>query len=301
MSPVRLGLCCIFAKEPIRFRATTASALVSLPRGDQLARLSALCLENAARLLLAVHAVKRLRIGAFRVMSPIFPRATHPAVGYTIDDLPDAPAITETFHEVKRFCAHHDIRLGFHPDQFVSLSSIRPDVTANSVRELDYQASVAELIGAEIINIHGGGAQGGKDVSLTRLRENISSLPERIRRRLTLENDDLVYTVRDLLPVCHDLGIPLVYDVHHHRCNPDGLTVEEATGLAMATWASHGREPWFHVSSPKNGWDGKPLRSHADYIDPRDFPSCWLPLSVTVDVEAKAKELAIIRLKSVIG
>jgi UV DNA damage endonuclease len=52
---------------------------------------------------------------------------------------------------------------------------------------------------------------------------------------LTLENDDISYTVSDLLPVCDKLAIPLVYDVHHHRCNPDGLPVEEATQLPEAT------------------------------------------------------------------
>ena len=43
------------------------------------------------------------------------------------------------------------------------------------------------------------------------------------------------------------MGILLVYDVHHHRCNPDGLSVEEATSQAMATWD---REPLFpHLQS----------------------------------------------------
>jgi len=88
----------------------------------------------------------------------------------------------------------------------------------------------------------------------------------------------------------------MVYDVHHHRCNPDGLSVEEATSLAMATWHNLGREPYFHISSPKNGGrEGSP-KPHADYINPADFPSCWHEQNITVDVEAKAKELAVLRL-----
>ena len=54
-----------------------------------------------------------------------------------------------------------------------------------------------------------------------------ADLPENVRSRLTLENDDVSYTVSDLLPVCEKLSIPLVYDVHHHRCKPDGLSVEK--------------------------------------------------------------------------
>ena len=53
-----------------------------------------------------------------------------------------------------------------------------------------------------------------------------------MRSRLTLENDDKVYTPADLLPVCTEMKVPLVYDVHHHRCLPDGLSVEAATEKA---------------------------------------------------------------------
>ena len=63
--------------------------------------------------------------------------------------------------------------------------------------------------------------------------------------------------------------MPLTYDVHHHRCNPDGLSVAEATELAAATWD---REPLFHVSSPRDGWAAANPRPHADRIDAADFP-----------------------------
>ena len=93
----------------------------------------------------------------------------------------------------------------------------------------------------------------------------------------------------------------MVYDVHHHRCNPDELTVEEATSHVIQSWNTLNREPYFHISSPKYGWhDGSP-KPHADYIDPADFPSCWKKLRVTIDVEAKAKELAVLRLMKDLG
>jgi len=82
--------------------------------------------------------------------------------------------------------------------------------------------------------------------------------------------------------------------VHHHRCLPDGLTVEQATTEAIQTW---NREPVFHLSSPLNGWKGNGITKHHDYIDPKDFPDCWLDLDITVEVEAKAKELAVLALK----
>ncbi len=293
---MRFGLCCLFKNEAIAFRTTTAKALCSLPRSRQLEKLSGICHSNAQSLVRAVQTVHSLGIGAFRIMSPLFPRITHPDVGYGLDDLPDGESIDSLLVATRSFARHHDIRLSFHPDQFVVLSSPRPDVVANSIRELAYQAWLAEAVGADVINLHAGGVYGDKLSALQRFCQVFADLPEIVRSRLTLENDDVSYTVSDLLPVCERLAIPLVYDVHHHRCKPDGLSVEEATRLAGATWQRLGREQYCHLSSPKAGWEGGDPRPHADYIDPEDMPACWRERAMTVDIEAKAKELAVLRL-----
>jgi len=230
----------------------------------------------------------------FRVNSQILPLKTHPDIGYQVKDLPHHLDIIETFRKCGRFCLKNDIRTTFHPDQFILLSSPSPEVTQRSLNELRYQAEVAEWINADGINIHGGGAYGNKTKALHRLAARIRKLPAPVRSRLTLENDDRVYTPRDLLPLCKDLNIPLTYDVHHHRFLPDGLSVEKATQLAITTWD---REPVFHLSSPLNGWNGDFVNKHNDYIDPEDFPEFWLQLNITVEVEATAKELAVLKLK----
>jgi len=298
---MRLGLCCLFINEPVSFRTTTAKALSALDRDDQLHKLSCICHDNARNLCLALEAAQRLGIGAFRIMSPLFPRMTHPDVGYSLGDLPDGDAIIHLFGAIRSFAVQHDIRLSFHPDQFVVLSSPHSTVVANSIQELEYQSQLAEAVGADVINIHGGGVYGDKSAALQRLSRVVSALPESVRSRLTLENDDTSYTVRDLLPVCQQLSIPLVYDVHHHRCNPDGLSVEEATRLAGETWRRVGREQYCHLSSPKAGWGSGNPKPHADYIDLADVPECWRGREMTVDVEAKAKERAVVRLMEYLG
>jgi UV DNA damage endonuclease len=293
---LRFGLCCIFIDEPVRFRIFTAKSLSTRSRPEQLKRISQICLHNAENLLKAVNTVARLGIGAFRITSPLLPRYTHPEVGYILQDLPDVQHIENRLSSAGDFAADRNIRLSFHPDQFVVISSPDPSVVERSRLELEYQAMLAERVGAETINLHGGGAYGDKTTTLRRLRRVFDSFSESVRKRLTLENDDRVYTVRDLTPVCSDLKIPLVYDVHHHRCNPDGLTEEQATELSLRTWEKAGREPYFHISSPKNGWEQGDPKPHADYIDADDFPDCWNNLTATVDVEAKAKELAVLKL-----
>ncbi|MFC1856490.1 UV DNA damage repair endonuclease UvsE [Thermodesulfobacteriota bacterium] len=291
---IRFGLCCIFRKEPIKFRRTTAKFLSQSDRKKQLNYISEICGHNAKSLLDALIFCKRHGIQDFRVNSQILPLKTHPDVGYQMEDLPHYRKIIDTFRECGVFSRENDLRTTFHPDQFILLSSPNKDVTRRSLAELQYQAEVAKWINADVINIHGGGAYGNKTEALQRLVSQTKKMPDSVRIRLTLENDDRIYTPKDLLPVCVETGIPLVYDVHHHRCLPDGLSVEKATELAMQTW---NREPLFHLSSPLNGWEGNAKNKHHDYIEPRDFPDCWLCLDITVEVEAKAKELAVLKLK----
>jgi UV DNA damage endonuclease len=72
--------------------------------------------------------------------------------------------------------------------------------------------------------------------------------------------------------------------------------VAEATEAALQIW---NREPLFHLSSPREGWQWKNPCFHHDFIDPGDFPAVWMSLEqdFTVEVEAKAKELAVNKLR----
>jgi UV DNA damage endonuclease len=289
----RLGLCCIFRDQPIRFRAATATAVGRLRRADALRRLSGLCLENAEALAAALRFCADNDIGCFRINSRILPLKTHPEHGYDIEELPDGREIVRRFKRCGRFARRRGIRTCFHPDQFVVLNSPRAEVVHASLAELEYQAEVAGWVGADVVNIHAGGAYGDKKRALVDLARNMNRLSRRARRLLTVENDDRIYTPVDLLPFCRNHGVPLVYDVHHHRCNPDRLSLERATRQAIGTW---NREPLFHVSSPLGGWRGPDPRRHADYVNLRDFPILWQSMDLTVEVEAKAKELAVLKL-----
>jgi UV DNA damage endonuclease len=292
-SSVRLGLCCTFREQPIKFRNTTIKAIRGMPREPALAKLSSLCLANADALLESLKFCGDQDIGCFRLNSQVLPVKTHEEHGYEVLDLPDGEEIVRRFKACGVVARDRGVRTCFHPDQFVVLNSPRPDVVERSIAELEYQAEVAEWIEADVINIHGGGAYGDKQAALGRFASSLSRLSPRARERLTVENDDVTYTPSDLLPLCREQGIPLVYDVHHHRCNPDGLSIEEATEQAVVTW---NRQPMFHISSPLEGWKGPRPRRHHDFIDPDDFPSCWRDLSVTIEVEAKAKEVAVVEL-----
>lgn len=291
---MRLALCCSFQQEPIKFGNTTATAILKMPRDEALAKLATLSLANAEALQQAFAFCVANGIGGFRVNSQILPLKTHPTAGYDIAELPDGDAIRTRFQACGAFAAQHRLRVSFHPDQFVVLNSARPEVVAASLDEIEYQAEVAEWVGADVINIHGGGAFGDKPGSLRKFLQALDRLSPRARQRLTLENDDKIYTPADLLPICREASIPLVYDAHHHRCLKDGLSIAKATEAAIETW---NREPMFHISSPIEGWCGPQPSRHHDYIDVKDFPKEWRNLDATIEVEAKAKELAVLRLR----
>jgi UV DNA damage endonuclease len=263
---IRFGLCCTFADEPsVRYRTSTAYLnRLSLPEAQR--KLKSLIEWNAEALRNAIQACKRLSIRAYRIPSRLLPLGTHPDWSYGLEDL---PVFTfNLFDEAKSLAQNSGIRLSFHPDQFVVLGSRRAAVTKATLQDLQLQGQLAELIGANSINLHAGGAYGDKPEALERVARTLDKLPASARERITLENDDRVFSVGDLLPFCRREGVPLTYDVHHHRCLPDDLTVAEATRLATTTWD---REPIFHLSSPKGGWSAINPRQHADLIDRKIF------------------------------
>ena len=299
----RLGLCCTFAEQPIRFRTTTATHLATLPRAAAREKVADIGRHNAAALGDAVRWCAANGVGSFRLNNAVLPMRTHPKAGYLPALLPGGRELIADFRAAGELAGELGVRLLFHPDQFVVPGSPRPDVVENSIEELEHLAEVSGWIGADVLILHGGGAYGDKPAALGRFAEAFGRLSDGVRSRLAVENDDRVYTPADLLPLCRDLRIPLVYDVHHHRCVPDGLSVEAATDAAVATWADAAvpREPLFHVSSPKEGWAGPKPHRHADHINPADWPAWWDDLDATVEVEAKAKESAVLRLAATVG
>ncbi len=305
---IRWGLCCQFVDaDAIKFRAAThryVSGLDSEARRDYLVQIAR---DNAAALAQAVEYCAALGIGAFRINSQVLPLATHPVSGYTLATLDEAVDLAGAFAAVRPLAQSLGVRLSFHPDQFVVLNSERDRVRDSSRQELEMQATLAELVGADLLTLHVGGATGGVPAAIDRLERSLDLLSDRVRARLGFENDDRLFSPADLLPFCRRANVALVYDSHHHRCHPDALSVEEASMRAAETWAGRdpsigfaAREPYFHVSSPRDGWDAKNPRPHGDYLDPADLPAVWRLMDVTVDVEAKEKERAVLTIKAVV-
>ena len=145
------------------------------------------------------------------------------------------------------------------------------------------------------INIHMGGSFGDKASAIDRWCKNWDLLPESVKARITLENDDKgsLYSVNDLAIVHQRLGVPIVFDSHHFEVanNHGDTSYEEAFRLAMSTWPN-GIRPVFHLSNSARNTEGKSVApsAHSDYIH---SPYRHLNADIDVVIEAKAKELAV--------
>ena len=232
----------------------------------------------------------------FRLSSDIFPWASE----YNIEDLPQYNRIKTILNGCGNYARKNNIRLTSHPGPFNVLVSPREHVVKNTITDLTNHGKVFDLLGLDRtpynkINIHCNGVYGDKASALDRFCTNFELLPESVKTRLTVENDDKasMYSVKDLMYIHKRIGIPIVFDYHHHKFCPGDLTEQEALELAISTWPE-GITPVVHYSESKalhESNDKLKPQAHSDYID--DTPNTY-GNKVDVMVESKAKELSIL-------
>jgi UV DNA damage endonuclease len=219
---------------------------------------------------------------------------------YEIEKSPHYLRIKTILMACGNYAKKNGIRITSHPGPFNVLVSPRPHVVENTIKDLELHAKIFDLMGLEQshynkINIHCNGVYGDKDSAMKRFCENFKRLSKSVRSRLTVENDDKasMYSVKDLMYLHEQIGIPIVFDYHHHQFCTGGLTEEEALKLAATTWPI-GIKPIVHYSESKRLHEENTKikeQAHSDYIN--KLPKLY-GMDVDVMVEAKAKELAII-------
>jgi len=264
-------------------------------KDDRMSRLRRIMLVNLETTLRILRYNAASGIHLYRFTSKLVPLATHPlAAGWDY-----IAAAGTKWRDIGDYIRKNSMRVSAHPDHFTLLNSPKPDVLAASLADLDYHVRIFEAMGIEALPslvLHVGGLYNDKLTALARFTENFVQLPERLRRRIMLENDDKIYTAKDVLGLCEELGCPMVLDIHHHRCNNAGEHLQDLWPRIAATWSSV--LPKIHVSSPKNQTD---LRAHADYVDLADVrPFINLATKTNLDfdimVEAKQKDKAMFQL-----
>lgn len=234
----------------------------------------------------------------YRLTSNLIPLATHPEVMWNF-----IKYFEKDFKYIGKIIKESNMRVDAHPDHFNVINSDKENVVENTLRNLNTQVDIFEALEYKEgkLVIHIGGSSGGKEKSIQRFINNVNKFPKRITERLILENDDKVFTAKDVLYICNHTNIPMVLDIHHHNCNNEGEYIGDLLNDVFDTWKKESLPPKIHFSSPRE-FEGD--RKHSDYINAMDF-SNFLDISkdkvdkdFDVMIEAKQKDLTVEKLVS---
>jgi UV DNA damage endonuclease len=257
---------------------------------------SELALQNSRDLfeILKWNVANNIRL--FRTSSDMFPWASE----YNLEDLPDYNKISNILKGCGTYAKENGLRINSHPGPFNVLVSPNPKVVQNTIVDLELHGKVFDMMGLSQtpynnINIHCNGVYGDKISAMDRFCDNFEKLSDSVKKRLTIENDDKasMYSVSDLMYIHKKIGIPIVFDYHHHQFCTGDLSEQQALELASTTWPK-GITPEVHYSESKALHEEnsklKP-QAHSDYI--KQLPNLYGNI-VDIMVEANAKELAIL-------
>ena len=257
---------------------------------------SDLALLNSRDIIKVLEWNRQHGIKLFRLSSSIIPWGNN----IDITELKDYKEIKSELKKAGDFAKFWDMRITCHPGPFVVLTSPKDNVVDNAISDLEMHGKLFDMMGLSKtpynkINIHCNGVYGDKITAMNRFCENFKRLSHSVRSRLTVENDDKasMYSVKDLMYIHNKIGIPIVFDYHHHQFCTGDMTEQEALQLASTTWPKD-IKPIVHYSESKalheNNIKEKP-QAHSLYINA--IPNTY-ELDVDIMVEAKAKELAIL-------
>lgn len=302
------GYACInkgFSERPKSKRITTNRSMIKrtfMEKGIGYA--SELALMNVQDLHKILKWNLENNIYFYRLSSDIIPWASE----YQMEQLPDYEEIYKTCQEVGEFVRKHNMRLTSHPGPFNKLASPKERVFQLTYKDLKVHGELFDMIGLPRtpyakLNIHVGAAYGDKPFALDNFCRNFERLPENVRTRLTVENDDKpsLYSTKELYDgVYKRIGIPIVFDYHHHMLHPGGQTEQEALETALSTWPQSIIPVVHYAESRSEEYNNPKIKpqAHSDYVvrEFRDYGHC-----IDVMIEAKHKELALLRYRDIIN
>ena len=301
------GYACInkgFSDRPKKQRITTNRTMIKrtfLEKGIGYA--SELALQNVRDLNTILEWNLENNIYFYRLSSDIIPWASE----YEMEELPDYGLILAACMKAGNFARKHGMRLTSHPGPFNKLASPKERVFQLTKTDLSVHGDLFDLIGLPRtpyakLNIHVGAAYGDKPFALDNFCRNFERLPENVRTRLTVENDDKtsLYSTLELYEgVYKRIGIPIVFDYHHHMLHPGGQTEQEALELALSTWGDV--KPVVHYAESRSIEHGNPKikpQAHSDlvYNTLNDYGN-----EFDIMIEAKHKELALLQYRDILN
>jgi UV DNA damage endonuclease len=260
------------------------------------ARIRELITANLTALGRVISWLERHGVHLYRISSHLIPFASHP--------VNTVPWWDEYAHELTQIGARlrrARIRVSTHPGQYTVLNSPTSAIVGAAQAELVYHARLLDALGVEgdsKIVVHVGGLYGASErLAMDRFISNVNQLPDAVRRRLVVENDDRLFDADAVVQVARAAGIPAVFDWLHHRANPCRRPISDVLAEIFTTWSASDGRPKIHLSSQA---PHAPAGAHADFVDPKDMLDfLQVAPSVLFDcmLEAKQKDRALLKLR----
>ena len=290
---LKLGLVCIsnaLKKQGVSFKTMTRKSYLAGVESESRTKLYSIWSHNVHVMGKIISFCAENNIQHYRVSSNLFPLATDPITNVKFSDV-DLTARRLLLRQVGDLAREKGISISAHPDQFNILASENENIVKNTIRELNFQASVLDDMGFPDapMCLHVGLSPKG-DVSeyVDKFKLNFRRTDLSVQRKLCLENEDKGFW--DALNLFHwfSKDFPLIYDSWHHRMNPCDLSPSEAITRFKGTWKN--RIPIFHWSEGITNNS----RSHADYFT--CVPDEILKnADCLYECEVKAKDFAIFK------
>lgn len=321
----RIGFCCKCLDDAeqtipeLNTKITTVTWLNRQPKDVAVARLWALMAHNISAIHNLVKYVGELepQLRMVRLGSDILPVYTHNDWRWFWQQPDVIKYCQDNFAKVGETARARDVRLSFHPGQFVCLASDNDDVVRRSIEEFEYHATMAAWMGYAQefqdfkINVHIAGRRGAEGI-----RAAHGSLSSEARNCITIENEEISWGLDACLTLT-DL-IPIVLDIHHHHIYSGEYIEASDPRIAVIVDSWRGVRPAIHYSASREdclvghpsdqrpnlsmlleqGYRKAKLRAHSDYMWNSALNSWALSHGVWADiqVESKMKNLATRRL-----
>lgn len=295
---VQLGLCCLnteLREKRIFCSRTMTRANFTVEKAKKLA------LENIADIEKMCEWNYHHNIFVFRLSSDLFPH-------YTDDEVEsyDMEFARKALQSAGECAKRYRQRINFHPGQYNQIGAKDEDVFRKTIKDLEMHSNILDMMGIDkdgILCIHGGGVYGNKEKTIERWVEQFQVLPETVKKRLCIENCERCYSVEDCLVISDRCGIPIILDSHHFDCfnmlyrKKDPIDISIILPKILEGWKKRDMTPLFHIAEQR---PGDRVGAHSDFIEKIPEYMLSIPekfgMSVDIEVEAKMKEQAIMRL-----
>lgn len=233
-------------------------------------------------------------IKLFRISSDIIPFGSSP-----VNSIEWWKAFSEKLEVIGKKIKSSNIRVSMHPGQYTVLNSLKGDVVERAVDDLIYHNKFLDSLGVDKKNkiiLHVGGVYGDKKSAINRFKVNYEKLPDNIKDRLVIENDDKSYNIGDVLEIGESLNIPIVYDnLHNEVLSFDNSKKDDYwIGKTSKTWNKSDGTQKIHYSQQNIE---KRAGSHSETINLGMFKEFVDNINFDIDImlEVKDKNLSVIK------